>query len=58
MHYKAVVVDREVIYLGSLNALSYFMLQEDYMVRFVSEVIADEILNSIGEPKEDEAYSP
>lgn len=52
LHFKAVIIDNEVIYLGSINPLSIITIKyvpPDYMVRFESEALVDEILeNAIG----------
>lgn len=52
LHFKAVIIDNEVIYLGSINPLSILTLREipaDYMIRFESEALIDEIIeNAIG----------
>ena len=54
IHYKGVIIDRKVVYVGSMNVLYEPGHEEDYMVRLVSEVLADEILETIGEPKDEE----
>ncbi len=52
LHFKAVIIDNEIIYLGSINPLSVLTYQEipaDYMIRFESEALVDEIIeNAIG----------
>lgn len=52
LHFKAVIIDNEVIYLGSINPLSILTYREipaDYMIRFESEALVDEIIeNAIG----------
>jgi len=54
IHCKAVIIDREIVYIGSMNVLYEPGHEEDYMVKFVAEALADEILETIGEPREDE----
>ncbi len=45
-------IDNEIIYLGSINPLSVLTVREipaDYMIRFESEALVDEIIeNAIG----------
>ncbi len=52
LHFKAVIIDNRIIYLGSINPLSILTIKEipaDYMIRFESEALVDEILeNAIG----------
>lgn len=52
LHFKSVIIDNEVIYLGSINPLSIITIKHvppDYMVRFESEALVDEIIeNAIG----------
>ena len=52
LHFKAVIMDNEIIYLGSINPLSILTIREkpaDYMIRFESEALVDEIIeNAIG----------
>jgi len=52
LHSKAVIIDNEVIYLGSINPLSvatYKEIPADYMIWFESEALVDEIVeNAIG----------
>jgi len=52
LHFKAVIIDNVVIYLGSINPLSVLTVREipaDYMIRFESEALVDEIIeNAIG----------
>jgi len=52
LHFKAVIIDDEVIYIGSINPLSVITVREipsDYMLRFESEALVDEIVeNAIG----------
>jgi hypothetical protein len=46
-HFKAVVIDDSIIYVGSINPLHVVTLRyipADYMLRFVSEALVDEIL--------------
>jgi len=40
LHFKAVIIDNEIIYLGSINPLSILTYREiptDYVIRFESE---------------------
>jgi len=52
LHFKAAIIDNEIIYLGSINPLSIITVKyvpPDYMVRFESEALVDEIIeNAIG----------
>jgi hypothetical protein len=52
LHFKAAIIDNEIIYLGSINPLSILTYREipaDYMIRFESEALVDEIIeNAIG----------
>jgi len=52
LHFKAVIIDDEIIYVGSINPLSVITVKEipsDYMIRFESEALVDEIVeNAIG----------
>lgn len=52
LHFKAVIIDNEIIYLGSINPLSILTYREipaDCMIRFESEALVDEIIeNAIG----------
>jgi len=52
LHFKAVIIDDEIIYIGSINPLSIITVREtpsDYMIRFESEALVDEIVeNAIG----------
>ena len=52
LHFKAAIIDNEIIYLGSINPLSIITIKyvpPDYMVRFESEALVDEIVeNAIG----------
>ncbi|MEM0047982.1 MAG: hypothetical protein QW464_03815 [Ignisphaera sp.] len=52
LHFKAVIIDNEILYLGSINPLSIIAIRyipSDYMVRFESEALVDEIIeNTIG----------
>jgi len=50
LHFKAVIVDDEILYLGSINPLSILPREyypPDYMVRFVSEALVDEIIEKV-----------
>ncbi len=45
-HFKAVIIDDSIIYVGSINPLSIVTVRyvpADYMLRFVSEALVDEI---------------
>ncbi len=46
-HFKAVIIDDSIIYMGSINPLQIVTLRyvpADYMIRFVSEALVDEVL--------------
>jgi hypothetical protein len=48
-HFKAVIIDDLIIYIGSINPLFIVTGEDyyaDYMIRFVSEVLVDEILRT------------
>jgi len=48
LHFKAVIVDNEILYIGSINPLSLRVVEylpEDYMLRFVSEALTTEIID-------------
>ena len=50
LHFKAVIIDDETIYLGSINPLSITPIEyypPDYMVRFASEALVDEIVENV-----------
>lgn len=50
LHFKAVIVDNEILYLGSINPLSITPVEyypPDYMIRFVSEALVDEIVENV-----------
>jgi len=53
LHFKVVIIDDEILYIGSINPLSVVTVREipsDYMIRFESEALVDEIVeNAIGE---------
>jgi len=55
LHFKAVIIDNEILYVGSINPLSLLIIKyipPDYMLRFVSEALVDEIIeNTIGREK-------
>lgn len=55
LHFKSVIIDDSIIYLGSINPLSIVTVSyvpPDYMVRFESEALVDEIIdNVIGKEK-------
>jgi hypothetical protein len=45
-HFKAVIIDDSIIYVGSINPLQIITVKyipADYMLRFVSEALVDEI---------------
>ncbi len=49
LHFKAVIIDYEIIYLGSINPLSVITVRyipPDYMVRFESEALVNEIIEN------------
>lgn len=52
LHFKAIIIDEEIIYIGSINPLSMTIVKyypPDYMIRFVSQALIDEIIeNAIG----------
>ena len=55
LHFKAVIIDNEILYLGSINPLSILPREyypPDYMVRFVSEALVDEIIENVLTRKE------
>jgi hypothetical protein len=46
-HFKAVIIDDSIIYVGSINPLQVITVKyipADYMLRFVSEALVDEIV--------------
>jgi hypothetical protein len=46
-HFKAVIIDDSIIYVGSINPLQVVTVRyipADYMLRFVSEALVDEIV--------------
>ncbi|HID40773.1 MAG TPA: hypothetical protein EYP33_01305 [Pyrodictium sp.] len=50
LHFKAVIIDDGIIYLGSINILSIMPIEfypPDYMIRFESEGLVDEIMENI-----------
>ena len=50
LHFKAIIIDDETLYLGSINTLSMLPKEyypPDYMVRFVSEALVDEIIEKV-----------
>jgi len=50
LHFKAIIIDDEIIYLGSINVLSIVPLEyypPDYMVKFESEVLVEEIIENV-----------
>ena len=50
LHFKAVIIDDEILYLGSINVLSVMpidYLPADYMVRFKSEALVDEVIERV-----------
>ena len=45
-HFKAVIIDDSIIYVGPINPLRIITVKyipADYMLRFVSEALVDEI---------------
>jgi len=47
LHFKAVIIDDKILYIGSINPLSVMIaeyLPEDYMLRFVSEALTTEVV--------------
>jgi len=59
LHFKAVIIDDEILYIGSINPLSIMVityLPEDYMLRFTSEVLVDEVLDNAIKREEFEKY--
>jgi hypothetical protein len=55
VHFKSVIIDDSIIYLGSINPLSIVTLKyipADYMLRFVSEALVDEIIEKFPEREE------
>uniref|UniRef100_A0A7C5UU46 PLD phosphodiesterase domain-containing protein n=1 Tax=Ignisphaera aggregans TaxID=334771 RepID=A0A7C5UU46_9CREN len=50
LHFKAVIIDDKIIYLGSINVLSILPIEyypPDYMIRFESEALVDEIVENV-----------
>lgn len=50
LHFKAVIIDNNILYLGSINPLSIMLVEyypPDYMVRFVSEALVDEVIEKV-----------
>jgi hypothetical protein len=46
-HFKSVIIDESIIYVGSINPLQIVTVKyipADYMLRFVSEALVDEIV--------------
>jgi hypothetical protein len=49
-HFKAVIIDDSIIYAGSINPLQIVTVRyipADYMLRFVSEALVDEIVERL-----------
>jgi len=58
-HFKTVIVDAKIIYIGSINPLSVITITyvpADYMLRFVSEALVDEIVDKTISREEYEKY--
>lgn len=50
LHFKSVIIDNSIIYLGSINPLSIVTVNyvpPDYMIRFESEALVDEIIDNV-----------
>ena len=57
VHFKSVIIDDSIIYIGSINPLSSVTIRyipADYMLRFVSEALVDEIFERF--PERDEWF--
>ncbi len=55
LHFKSVIIDGEVVYIGSINPLSVVdveLIPPDYMLRFHSEALVNEIMESIFQEEE------
>ena len=50
LHFKSAIIDDSVVYLGSINPLSITTVSyipPDYMIRFESEALVDEIVENV-----------
>jgi len=50
LHFKAIFIDHSIAYIGSINPLSVITtsgVPEDYMLRFESEALVDELANQL-----------
>ena len=50
LHFKAIFIDHSIAYIGSVNPLSVITVSgvpEDYMLRFESEALVDELANEL-----------
>jgi len=50
LHFKAIFIDHSIAYIGSINPLSVIRasgVPEDYMLRFESEALVDELANEL-----------
>jgi len=50
LHFKAIFIDHSIAYIGSVNPLSVITISgvpEDYMLRFESEALVDELANQL-----------
>lgn len=50
LHFKSVVIDNAIIYLGSINPLSIlteWKIPADYMMRFESKALVDEVIENV-----------
>jgi hypothetical protein len=59
LHFKAVIIDDEILYVGSINPLSVITinaLPADYMLRFDSEALVNEIIETAIGKKDFEEY--
>jgi len=48
LHFKAAVIDDDILYIGSINLLSIVLdkyIPEDYMLRFISEALTAEVID-------------
>ena len=55
LHFKSVIIDGEIIYIGSINPLSIIdvnRIPPDYMLRFHSEALVNEIMESVFQKEE------
>jgi len=58
-HFKTVIIDAKIIYIGSINPLSVTTITyvpADYMLRFVSECLVDEIIEKAISQEEYQKY--